>query len=626
MDATSNQPDKMASKTASSNSLDSSSKSSSLGSKHGAENGVLRDTPFAYLEGEEDQDQKNDVTYVCPYRGPVFGALTITNYRLYFRSLPLRDQEPPLVVDVPLGVIARVEKIGGATSRGENSYGIEIFCKDMRNLRFAHKQQNHSRRTVFEKLQANAFPLSYSGKLFAFAHAAAAQPTTSNANAAAVSAGCDGWAVYEPLAELRRLGVPNDMWRATKLNESYGICDSYPAVWAVPKAASDDFLRRVAQFRSRCRLPVLSWMNPRTQATITRCSQPLVGVSGKRNADDETYLSYIMEANAQSDKLTIMDARPSANAIANKAKGGGYESEDAYKNVEINFLDIHNIHVMRESLRKVKEACYPTTDDSKWQTAIDSTLWLKHIRCVLAGAVRIVDKVETMSTSVVVHCSDGWDRTAQLTALSMLLLDPYYRTVRGFEVLIEKEWLSFGHKFQQRIGHGDNKHSDADRSPVFLQFIDSVWQVSHQFSNAFEFNEHFLITIVDHLYSCRFGTFLCNTEAERVAEDLKHKTTSLWTHINSSLDQYLNPLFPSFTHGAEPVLRPIASVRAVRLWKGLYCRWNPGLCAPQHGCQRTRELLSKQDQLFKHVNELRLKLTNRSNNMQTTTRLASPMH
>uniref|UniRef100_A0A1A9UNK5 Myotubularin phosphatase domain-containing protein n=1 Tax=Glossina austeni TaxID=7395 RepID=A0A1A9UNK5_GLOAU len=106
---------------------------------------------------------------------------------------------------------------------------------------------------------------------------------------------------------------------------------------------------------------------------------------------------------------------------------------------------------------------------------------------------------------------------AQLTALAMLLLDPYYRTFRGFE----KELASFGHKFQQRIGHGDNRHSDADRSPVFLQFIDCVWQVSQQFPNAFEFNEHLLITIIDHLYSCRFGTFLCNTESERVAEDMK---------------------------------------------------------------------------------------------------------
>ena len=42
--------------------------------------------------------------------------------------------------------------------------------------------------------------------------------------------------------------------------------------------------------------------------------------------------------------------------MANMAKGGGYESEDNYKDAsaEFVFLDIHNIHVMRESLRKVE--------------------------------------------------------------------------------------------------------------------------------------------------------------------------------------------------------------------------------------------------------------------------------
>ena len=39
-------------------------------------------------------------------------------------------------------------------------------------------------------------------------------------------------------------------------------------------------------------------------------------------------------------------------------------------------------------------------------------------------------------TSVVVHCSDGWDRTSQLTSLSMMLLDSYYRTLNGFIVSI----------------------------------------------------------------------------------------------------------------------------------------------------------------------------------------------
>ena len=37
-------------------------------------------------------------------------------------------------------------------------------------------------------------------------------------------------------------------------------------------------------------------------------------------------------------------------------------------------------------------------------------------------------------TSVVVHCSDGWDRTSQLTSLAMLMLDSFYRTTEGFMV------------------------------------------------------------------------------------------------------------------------------------------------------------------------------------------------
>lgn len=46
-------------------------------------------------------------------------------------------------------------------------------------------------------------------------------------------------------------------------------------------------------------------------------------VSGKKSKEDEKYIQHIMDANAQSHKLFIMDARPTANAKANKAKGGG---------------------------------------------------------------------------------------------------------------------------------------------------------------------------------------------------------------------------------------------------------------------------------------------------------------
>ena len=48
--------------------------------------------------------------------------------------------------------------------------------------------------------------------------------------------------------------------------------------------------------------------------------------------------------------------KPKVNAMANIVNGGGYENVDHfYENAELEFLDIHNIHVMRESLRKVKE-------------------------------------------------------------------------------------------------------------------------------------------------------------------------------------------------------------------------------------------------------------------------------
>ncbi|XP_029410753.1 myotubularin-related protein 2 isoform X6 [Nannospalax galili] len=415
------------------------------------------------LPGENIKDMAKDVTYICPFTGAVRGTLTVTNYRLYFKSM---ERDPPFVLDASLGVISRVEKIGGASSRGENSYGLEIVCKDIRNLRFAHKPEGRTRRSIFENLMKYAFPVSNGLPLFAFEYKEVFPE--------------NGWKLYDPLVEYRRQGIPNESWRVTRINERYELCDTYPALLVVPANIPDEDLKRVAPFRSRGRIPVLSWIHPESQATVTRCSQPLVGVSGRRSKDDEKYLQAIMDSNAQSHKIFIFDARPSVNAVANKAKGGGYESEDAYQNAELVFLDIHNIHVMRESLRKLKEIVYPNIEETHWLSNLESTHWLEHIKLILAGALRIADKVESGKTSVVVHCSDGWDRTAQLTSLAMLMLDGYYRTIGGFEVLVEKEWLSFGHRFQLRVGHGDKNHADADRSPVFLQFIDCVWQMTRQ--------------------------------------------------------------------------------------------------------------------------------------------------
>ncbi|XP_061454923.1 myotubularin-related protein 1 isoform X8 [Rhineura floridana] len=540
--------------------------------------------------GESIKAIAKDVMYICPFIGAISGTLTVTDFKMYFKNV---ERDPHFILDVPLGVMNRVEKIG-VQSHGDNSCGIEIVCKDMRNLRLAYKQEEH-RLEIFQNLITRAFPLSHELPLFAFIYKEKFP--------------VNGWKVYDPITEYKRQGLPNESWKISKINSTYEFCDTYPAVLVVPTSVKEDDLSRVAAFRAKGRVPVLSWIHPESQATITRCSQPLVGPNDKRCKEDEKYLQTIMDANAQSHKLFIFDARQNSVADTNKTKGGGYESESAYPNVELIFLEIPNIHVMRESLRKLKEIVYPTIDESRWLSNVESTHWLEYLRMLLAGAVRIADKIESGKTSVVVHCSDGWDRTAQLTSLAMLMLDSHYRTIKGFEVLLEKEWMSFGHRFAMRVGHGDDYHADADRSPIFLQFIDCVWQMTKQFPAAFEFNELFLITILDHLYSCLFGTFLYNSEHQRIKEEISTRTISLWSYINSQLDEFSNPFYVNYENH---VLYPVASLSHLELWVNYYVRWNPRMRPQMPIHQNLKELLVIRAELQKRVEELQREAATRS--------------
>ena len=60
--------------------------------------------------------------------------------------------------------------------------------------------------------------------------------------------------------------------------------------------------------------------------------------------------------------------------------------------------------------------------------------WLKHIRAILEASTRVVHCIRREKTNVLVHCSDGWDRTSQVCSIACLLLDKYYRTFNGLMV------------------------------------------------------------------------------------------------------------------------------------------------------------------------------------------------
>jgi myotubularin-related protein 1/2 len=445
-------------------------------------------------------------------------------------------------------------------SQSKNEYGVEIVLKDGGYFKFGFSQISGIRTRFTATLFKYAFPAPRLDLLFAFFRVRETP-----------GPGMDGWRVYSPAAELQRMGITeqNIRWRVTEANLDFGLCETYPRLLVVPRAVTDSELVSASAFRGKERLPVLSWRSPTSNAVICRSAQPKVGVTRARSVDDEALLRAIKAANPDAEHLLLFDCRPKANALANQAMGAGTESLSNYPFCLHRFQGIENIHVVRSSMVKLQALCANDGDDPGFLTGLSDSKWLEHLRTVLAGAVTVARAVHE-GASCLVHCSDGWDRTPQVVSLAMLMLDPYFRTLRGFQVLIEKEWVAMGHKFTRRTGHGSSDYSDEQRSPIFTQFMDAVFQFMTQHPQAFEFTDRLLIVILDNLYACRFGTFLFSSVKEAEIMNVQGRTSSLWTEINERAHLYLNRGYLR-----EPgLLVPNDSVRTFTLWYAYHFRYN----------------------------------------------------
>jgi len=362
----------------------------------------------------------------------------------------------------------------------------------------------------------------------------------------------------------------------------------------------------------------------------------MVGLTNARSIQDEklveaTFTSHVAPESRVSQPVfgatatnLIIDARPTTNAVANTAKGAGTENMDYYKDCKKAYLGIDNIHSMRDSLNKVVEVLsesealaasvsgdIPGMSSSVIpldRQALRRSGWLRHQVAILEGTLLIVRNIHVNHSHVLIHCSDGWDRTGQLSAMSQLCLDPYYRTIRGFQILVEKDFISFGHKFLDRCGHLSSEkffvapvegagssdvaqalfasvqnrlsgnHHVRETSPVFHQFLEAVRNVQRQFPTRFEFNELFLRDLHTQLYACQFGTFLFNCERDR--REGGARTVSVWDYMNSppQRETYTNPEYnpaqddptnrgPTADQG---ILFP--NPKDVRFWYQLYGR------------------------------------------------------
>ncbi|AMD20417.1 HDL327Wp [Eremothecium sinecaudum] len=425
--------------------------------------------------------------------------------------------------------------------------------------------------------------------------------------------GYSSWDIYDAVTEFKRQGISFDedsVWRITKVNENYQFCSTYPKQLVVPASVSDSLLTHASKYRARNRIPVLTYYYKKSGASITRSAQPLPGLTQQRSIQDEKLVYEAFKcAPTETCKNLIVDARPATNAMAQTALGGGTENMDYYNfgnTCSRMFLGIDNIHYMRDTLNFVVENFLV---DNDLNLSIDKNLlnnskasnWLKYIRLLLSSVDTLAKSIIFNKSNMLIHCSDGWDRTAQICSLLQVCLDPYFRTLEGFMILVEKDWLSFGHRFGERCGHlssesifrdnsinrlnisnnnssiasdwGDTSEHNVSSStselmmrkaaqikkktspklsaPIFQQFLDCVYQLLLQNPGQFEFNERFLRRLVYHLYSCQYGTFIFNNEQDRVNSEASSLTRSAWDYFRSRTKEFTNPTYRQYDADEE---------------------------------------------------------------------------
>ncbi|CAI5746704.1 unnamed protein product [Peronospora destructor] len=468
----------------------------------------------------------------------ISGKLFITNYRCFFTRLLGRGEVEWQIPVLSILSIDRIDPraissaIGSTTLSVENaqvalgftpddSYKVVIRCKDTQVARLSIADHDEYEKLV-QCLSFLAFPKSLLDA-FCFAYSQTVAPSED--------------VRFDIRQEYKRIGLLSfpDHLRCIDQSSKYTLCETYPRHLIVPADISDVRLKAAAAFRSHQRLPVISWMHPKTGATIVRSSQPLVGFKSTRSGEDEL-LVYLLCCSCNKKafgRYVIMDARSQLAAVGNKALGKGTEISSNYHGAKLIYMNIENIHAVRQSQLALAATFEPkrsaSEDTSSFYGRIESSGWLRHVRLVLKASVDLAHTVHN-GTSVLTHCSDGWDRTAQMVALAELMLDPYYRTLCGFQVLVEKEWCAFGHQFALRCGHARSDVSNDQRSPVFLLWLDCVWQYIRQYPTECEFNESLLLALADHVYSCKFGTFMFDCERQRKDLFTKHRVLSIWKH------------------------------------------------------------------------------------------------